>query len=101
VIRPEVRELVAIGPLPDSASAAADMQRLEDYQRRLENISEPVSDEEAEALAGLFGPDDCFGLAWTLVHLIETAPSWPFVEQLPASDNEWIQLLRARAQRGD
>jgi hypothetical protein len=88
-----------MGPLPAGGSAAADMESLEDYQRRLESISEPVSDEEAEVLATLFGPDDCFGLAWTLVHLIETAPNWPFAERLPESDNEWVLRLRERAER--
>jgi hypothetical protein len=99
-MRPEVNDLVAMGPLPDSASAAHDLQRLEAYQRRLESIRKPVSDEEAEALAGLFGPDDCFGLAWTLVHLVDTAPSWPLVQRIPNSNNVWIQLLRERAERG-
>jgi hypothetical protein len=96
-MRPEVQELVAMGPLPHSASAADDMMRLEEYQRRLEAISQPVSDEEAEALARLFGPDDYFGLAWTLVHLIESAPGWPLVDRLPAIDNQWIALLRDRS----
>lgn len=63
---PEVEELVALGPLPDAEAAAIDMSRLAEYQRLLASISEPVSDEEAAALAQLFGPDDCFGLAWTL-----------------------------------
>jgi hypothetical protein len=98
-MRPEVQELVAMGPLPDSASAAGDMMKLEEYGRLLDAISKPVSDEEAEALVRLFGPDDCFGLAWTLVHLIESAPGWPFVDRLPAVDNEWIALLRDRSSR--
>ena len=76
------------------------MMKLEEYQRLLNAISQPVSDEEAEALARLFGPDDCFGLAWTLVHLIESAPGWPLVDRLPAIDNEWIVLLRDRSGRG-
>jgi hypothetical protein len=98
-MRPEVQELVAMGPLPDSASAAGDMMKLEEYGRLLDAISKPVSDEEAEALVRLFGPDDGFGLAWTLVHLIESAPGWPFVDRLPAVDNEWIALLRDRSSR--
>ena len=98
-MRPEVRELVAMGPLPDSASAADDMN-LEKRQSLLDAIGKPLSDHEAEGLAGLFGPDDCFGLAWTLVHLIETAPGWPLLDRLPAVDNEWIALLRKRASQG-
>jgi hypothetical protein len=41
----------------------------------LEKITKPVSDEEAQALLDPFGPDDCFGMAWTVLHMIETAPS--------------------------
>jgi hypothetical protein len=99
VIRREINELVAMGPLPDSRSDAADEERLNEYQRRLERISPPVSDDEALALARLFGPDDCFGAAWTLLHLIETAPNWPLVERLPRNDSQWIERLRLRAER--
>jgi hypothetical protein len=64
VIRPEVRRLLAMGPLPDGATAAESRAGLERRQRLLATIEQPLSAEEAEALATLFGPDDCFGLAW-------------------------------------
>jgi hypothetical protein len=44
---------------------------------------------------GLFGPDDCFGLEWSLVGLVETAPGWPLADCLENTDNEWIQGLEA------
>jgi hypothetical protein len=47
-MRREVRELVAMGRLPDSASAAEDMMNLEERGRRLDAIPKPVSDDEAE-----------------------------------------------------
>jgi hypothetical protein len=100
MIRAEIEQLVEMGPLPDSATAAKNSARLEDYQRLIEAIEKPVSGQEAQALAKLFGPDDCFGLAWSLVHLIESAPDWPQLDRLPDSGNEWIELLRSRAQRG-
>ncbi|MFG2970298.1 hypothetical protein ACGFZS_44220 [Streptomyces sp. NPDC048288] len=31
--------------------------------------------EEAEALVACFGPDDGHGVAWTVLHLIETGPN--------------------------
>jgi hypothetical protein len=99
-MRAEVRELVTMGPLPSTADAADDMLRLEVYQRLLESIEPPVTDGEALALATLFGPDECFGLAWALLHLIESAPGWPMLDRIPADDNEWRVLLRTRAQRG-
>ena len=57
-----------------------------------------MTDEEAKLLLGSFGPDDCFGLAWTLLHLIETAPgARHLVVEPSATDNEWIQSLWRRS----
>ncbi|MGN9756984.1 hypothetical protein [Streptomyces sp. SD31] len=30
---------------------------------------------EARAAADCFGPDDCYGVTWTLPHLVETGPN--------------------------
>jgi len=100
MIRQAIQTLAGLGPLPVSSAAAEDLGRLESYQELLERITRPVSDEEAAVLMGLLGPDECFGLAWALVHLVESAPGWPLVEELSKSDNEWIKLLRDRASRG-
>jgi hypothetical protein len=100
VLRPEVARLLDMGPLPDSATAATNSTRLETSQRLIDGIEKPVSDEEARQLAALFGPDDCFGLAWSLVRLIESAPGWPPVDLPPNADNEWMKLLADRARRG-
>jgi hypothetical protein len=93
-----VEELIALGPLPSSAKP--DVGRVKAIGDALSRVKEPVSDEEARALVRLFGPDDCFGLAWELVHKIETAPNWPLVDCLHDSNNEWITLLRQSAERG-
>ncbi len=94
-MRQEIRDLVEMGPLPHSD--ASDALVLERYQNLMPSIVVPVSDEEAVALVSLFGEDDCFGLAWSLLHLIETAPSWPIFECLGRLDNEWMDRLRDRA----
>jgi hypothetical protein len=97
VIRPEVEVFLALGPLPPSS---VDVLVIEIHQERLEKISAPVSDEEAALLVGMFGPDDCFGLAWRLVHLIETAPGCCPIKQKPTSaDNEWVQSMWATYSR--
>jgi hypothetical protein len=98
-MRPEVRELVEMGSLPSSDAAGEDRLRTEHLERLILSIEPPVSDDEATALSGIFGPDECFGLAWTLVTLIESAPGWPLLDRLPASDNQWIEFLRERAIR--
>ena len=68
-------------------------------QEALDRISRPVSSQEAAALLTCFGPDDCFGLAWSLLHLIETAPEPVVTEEPDASANQWIRRLWDRANR--
>ncbi|MET8790412.1 hypothetical protein [Streptomyces pseudogriseolus] len=69
--------------------------------QQLEAISKPVTGEEARALVSCFGPDDCYGVAWTLLHLIETGPN-PVLTTDPGPDaNEWHQRLYNRAVNGE
>jgi hypothetical protein len=96
-VRNEVTEFLALGPLPPSRSA--DETHLTRLTEALMRISAPVSEEEAILLASAFGPDECFGLAWTLIHLIESAPGGAPLDRIPMIDNEWIRLLRERAGR--
>ena len=94
-MQPAVQEFVALGRLPDSVGASVEaLQRLEEILRR---IRTPLTNDEARALTECFGPDDCFGLAWSLLHAIETAPGWPLVDVLGDADNEWIGRLRERS----
>jgi hypothetical protein len=97
-VRPAVRDLVNLGPFPDSDSATEDA--VERHGTYLDRIERPVTGEEAELLLTCFGPDDCYGLAWGLLHLIETAPGGIPIKQKPAeTDNEWIRLLWERSHR--
>ncbi len=94
VMRPEVQTFVADGPLPDWDASEEEIDR-RDHQ--LAAISRPVTSEEATALATCFGPDDCYGVAWTLVHLIETAPSpVPQWKDPGPEAGDWAEVLRAR-----
>ncbi|MFE2750204.1 hypothetical protein ACFXKX_38950 [Streptomyces scopuliridis] len=71
-MRPEVQAFVTDGPLPDWDT---DEEEIVDRRfRQLKAISAPVTPDEAHALAACFGPDDCYGVAWSLLHLIETSP---------------------------
>ncbi|GGM14047.1 hypothetical protein GCM10010129_67770 [Streptomyces fumigatiscleroticus] len=82
------------GPLPGWDASEEEIDR---RTRQLEAISRPVTGEEAKALAACFGPDDCYGVAWTLLHLIETGPN-PVLTAKPAPDaNEWHHTLWKRA----
>jgi hypothetical protein len=92
-VREEVRQLLALGPLP--AYKEVSDEKLRSFEELLGKISPPVTDDEARALIGLFGPDECYGLAWTMLHLIETAPGWPLWDSLGNLNNEWIRRLRS------
>jgi|SRR5687768_6280594 len=108
-VRPEIQELAALGRFPLEEEAVRD-DAVKEQVIRIENalpqIQGPVTDDEARILAALFPPEgSTFGLAWALVHLIETAPGWPLADVLDADPgNEWIDVLRMAVEntlRGD
>jgi hypothetical protein len=94
MIRKEVSDLVGLGQFP--ASKDVDLAVIARQESLLASITPPVSDDEARELIKLFGPDDYFGGAWTLVHLIESAPQWPLEDCLRDESNEWILRLGSR-----
>jgi hypothetical protein len=85
-------------PSERSAGGLADPVLLRRYELLIRSIERPITDEEAMSLVGVLGTDDCFGLAWSVVHLIETAPGWPIDDCLKNSDNEWIERLKQSAE---
>ncbi|MET8136249.1 hypothetical protein [Streptomyces sp. NPDC005251] len=90
----QVQVFVADGPLPDWDASEDEIDR---RVHQLNTILKPVTGEEAKALASCFGPDDCYGVAWTLLHIIETGPN-PVLTTEPGPDaNEWHQRLYDRA----
>lgn len=64
-----VKALIALGKIPDDADMSDAL--FERYDSLLQSCN-PLSPEEAQALAPLFS-DDCDDLNWGLLHLIETA----------------------------
>jgi hypothetical protein len=70
------------------------------FQDAIERISAPVTREEGEALLAVFGPDECFGLAWAVLHLIESTPGGIPIDKPPAeTENEWLRYLWERSHR--
>lgn len=109
--RDEVKQFVRLGPLPDSSADEAVIQA---HETALAAITGPLTEEEAQALvvcwscpsrcaasrshpASPVGPDDCFGLAWTLLHLLETAPHHPLDSKPDGDTNPWLRTLWDRA----
>src|SRR5262245_19671060 len=92
-----------MGEMPDSsrvvASQTADGQ-VDQMQKSIEKIVPPVTLEEARLLLNSFGPDECFGLAWAVLHLIESAGGDVITEKPPPDANEWGRRLWDRAERG-
>jgi hypothetical protein len=97
-MRPEVERLVNLGQLP--AEGSATVEQIDRIELEFRAIAPPLSDCEARALVRLFGPDGCFGVASSLIHLIETAPGWPLRDCLVDSENEFVVSLRDRARGG-
>jgi hypothetical protein len=93
MVRQAVIDFVAAGPLPSEEVPVAEIA---EAQRLLEQITAPVSDEEARMMIMAFGPDTCFGLMWTLLHLIESAPGARTNDYSENADNDWVRLLEAR-----
>jgi hypothetical protein len=92
-IRIEVSDFAANGPL---AGEDAGVQTVARAQTLLERIQPPLTDEEAQALARSFGQDESYGLAWSLLHLIESAPSARTADYSSSPRNSWTELLQAR-----
>ncbi len=97
MIRSAVGELVRLGAFP--SSKGADLLLIKRQEELLHRIRPPISDAEARELVKLFGPDDYYGLAWTVLHLVEGAPNWPLADCLTSRSSEWIDRLRERVAR--
>lgn len=93
MIRPAVAQLVEFGTMPGED---ADEEAIERWANALKAIQAPVSDVEAAALAKCFPPDLGYGVGFSLLHLIETAPGWRDELAATISDEEWRDRARNR-----
>jgi len=98
-MRRSVAELVALGRLPEEGDA--DVPQLQAFESALKTIEPPISDEEAVALLSVFpvGEGSCFGLSWSVLHLVESAPGWPCQESRLHAANPWVKVMLERAAR--
>lgn len=97
-MRAEVLCLQELGQLPLERTATVEQVRA--VEALVKGLSKPATDEEARALVRVFRDDSCFGLAWVVLHFIESAPGWPLMDCLTEDSNEWIKELRERSIRG-
>jgi hypothetical protein len=97
-VRTEIAELEQLGPLPSEDNE--DVSQLARIEALCRAIAKPITDNEACVLVELFGPDGCYGLASSFMHLIEIAPGWPLKDYLAQLNSDWKIELRNRALRG-
>ena len=86
-----------MGRLPDEDSAG--QADLDERVALLDEIGlERPTRDEVLALLPLFPADDntCFGLAWTLLHIVESSPDWPVWDALDDMSGEWAETLTIR-----
>ena len=78
------------------------LRAAERYTFAIDSLSGPPTSEEALALLDLFPSDEStsFGLAWSILHLVESSPYWPVRSALD-DRNWWVTQLRERAERAD
>jgi len=97
VIRDEVRNFVRLGPLTSELDNSEDGdEAFGEMEHALHSIEKPVTDEEARLLLGSFGEDNSFGLAWSLLHLVESAPTPPVTSEPPPGSNPWLERMWVR-----
>ena len=90
-----IEQLLKLGPFPDENTVT--QEEIDAYHTLLNTFVPPISDVDAVSLVALFGEDDTFyGLAWTMLHLIESAPGWPILSSLKDESKYWITFLRKR-----
>ena len=106
MIRPEIEELERLGPLPaDDDDYPGIDRKLFDVEHLLAAVDPPVTVEEARVLAALFPRDGgtCYGLAWSLLHLIETlGVDDGLREVVPGVDSaQWRKMFEQRLENAE
>ena len=90
-----VDKLVDVGRLP--ASDRVDKDYLESFQALLREIDGDLDKSDSIRILQLLGPDDCFGLAWSIVHIAENCSEWPFFSEMSGVDPGWVRILEERS----
>src|SRR5688500_2238758 len=96
-VRDEIRAIAALGVMPGDLSA--DEATVERWGQAVDAIVRPVTDEEAVVLMNALPREGytCFGLAWSLLHALETAPGYgPDLVSRSTVTGEWRERLLNR-----
>jgi hypothetical protein len=98
-MRESVTRLVSKGQMPPEASASE--EAVDELYAFINAIQPPVSDDEAKALFNVYPATEetCYGIAWTLLHLIETCPNVCSIVNAVPEGNPWVQQMKERCER--
>lgn len=92
-MRPEVEQLASLGPIPGEDDDDAPLER---WEGALGAIQSPLHEGEARVLVVCFPPDLAYGLGFSLLHLLESAPDWSDELARAISVDEWRTRARLR-----
>jgi hypothetical protein len=75
-----------------------DAEQITDVQRSIETMARPLSADDISALISALSAagDTAFGLNWSILNLVETAPEWPLWDMLRDEGNDWVHCFRQR-----
>ncbi|MGN6302608.1 MAG: hypothetical protein ACTHN8_16120 [Angustibacter sp.] len=96
-IRPEVAALARWAPLPPEDEW--EPQRIDEFVAAIDAVSPPLTAQERRALIPVLGgpsEDSVYGVAWGVLHLLETAPDDGWQERLDTAASPWFDLLLVR-----
>lgn len=98
MIRKSVLKLQDLGRLPDESQDDDIPQAFFDlFEYHLNTIQQAITKEEAKILIKLFPETSCYGMGWSLLHLIESTPDWPIQEIIDmCPSTEWTNRLLSR-----
>ena len=70
--RIQIIQLKALGQMPDSLTGNPAGELVSKYDELLIKVKTPLTEEEVEALIGIFPESTMYEVEWTLLHLVET-----------------------------
>ena len=97
-IQVPVSVLGRLGSRPDeSENQVRRAGFFEEFEQAIQEITTPLSSEEARVLVQLFPTASCQGLDWSLLHLVETTEGWPIIDIVNLCPSiEWRDRLLKR-----
>lgn len=100
-IRNEINRLNELGQMPNHDDDTVQDSVIEEYENLLGSINKPINKKEAEILVKLFPKESCYGIEWTLLHIVESVYNTISRDEYndliaKCNSNEWKETLFSR-----